>query len=218
VARPRTVSDADILSATARVVAREGPLRFTLADVAREVGLTAPALLKRFESKRALLLAMSRASRAEVAAHFAREPGEPALEALHRGLAAHAEGLATPRALANGLAFLAIDVTDAEFREVAVGFFDSFRASTERLLLDAVAEGELAREADAAALAGRLEVAFNGSLITWGIRQEGSAQEALAAEVEALLAPFRTRRTGRAAPIRPAPRRGRGGGQASRGT
>ena len=40
--RPRTVSDEEILAATARMIGRVGPLRLTLGHVAREVGLARP--------------------------------------------------------------------------------------------------------------------------------------------------------------------------------
>ncbi len=63
--RPRTVADADILEATGRVIGQAGPSRFTLADVAAEVGLSPATLVQRFGSKRGLLLAV-----AESAVHF----------------------------------------------------------------------------------------------------------------------------------------------------
>ena len=59
--RPRAASDADILDATARAMARLGPARLTLADVAREAGLSPATLVQRFGSKRGLLLAVAHA-------------------------------------------------------------------------------------------------------------------------------------------------------------
>ncbi|MGH2614392.1 MAG: helix-turn-helix domain-containing protein, partial [Thermomicrobiales bacterium] len=59
VGRPRTVTDAEILAAAERAIARHGPARLTLAHVAAEVGLTPPTLLQRFGSKRGLLLAVA---------------------------------------------------------------------------------------------------------------------------------------------------------------
>lgn len=209
------MSDAAILDATARVVTRLGPLRFTLADVGAEVGLSAPALLKRFASKRTLLLAMSAASRAKVPATFARRAGEAPLAALHRALADQARGLDTPAEIANGLAFLQLDMIDQEFRPIAQAFFASFRKSTRALLEAAVREREL-RRCDTQALARAIEVTFNGSIVSWGVRQDGEAARALKNDIDATLAPFRTRRRGPAARF-PRALRPRGEARASRG-
>ena len=56
--RPRATSDSDILAATYRVVSRQGP-NLTLADVAREAGISPATLVQRFGSKRGLLLAFA---------------------------------------------------------------------------------------------------------------------------------------------------------------
>ena len=58
--RPRLASDADILAGALRAITRLGPVRLTLAEVAREVGLSAPTLVQRFGSKRGLLLALAK--------------------------------------------------------------------------------------------------------------------------------------------------------------
>lgn len=52
--RPKLVSDTEILDATRRVMLRDGAERFTLADVAREVGLSRAALIQRFANKAGL--------------------------------------------------------------------------------------------------------------------------------------------------------------------
>jgi AcrR family transcriptional regulator len=55
--RPRQNTDVEIPQAAFRAIARLGPTRLTLADVAEEAGVTPAALVQRFGSKRALLLA-----------------------------------------------------------------------------------------------------------------------------------------------------------------
>ena len=70
--RQRTVSDEDILAATARVVGRIGSGEMTLADVGKEAGLSPATLLQRFGSKRSLLLALAETSAAEVDQAFAQ--------------------------------------------------------------------------------------------------------------------------------------------------
>ena len=57
--RPRQNTDLEILYAAFRAIARLGPSKLTLADVAREADVSPASLVQRFGSKRALLLAAS---------------------------------------------------------------------------------------------------------------------------------------------------------------
>ena len=61
-ARPKKMSDSDVLSAAFDAIAREGFESFTLAQVARSVGLSPAALVKRFGSKQRLA-SLARAER-----------------------------------------------------------------------------------------------------------------------------------------------------------
>ena len=56
--RPRTVPDEQILGAAHRAMSRLGPARWTLAEVAKEAGLSPATLVQRFGSKRGLMLAL----------------------------------------------------------------------------------------------------------------------------------------------------------------
>ena len=58
--RARKATDEDVYCAVIQAISRLGPQRMTLGDVAREVGVTAGALVQRFGSKRGLLLAAIR--------------------------------------------------------------------------------------------------------------------------------------------------------------
>src|SRR3546814_16091822 len=60
-ARPQIASDKQIFDAAERVFARSGPDAFTLAEVAKEVGLSRAAIILRFKSTQALkIMLMSR--------------------------------------------------------------------------------------------------------------------------------------------------------------
>ncbi|HVM44699.1 MAG TPA: helix-turn-helix domain-containing protein [Candidatus Thermoplasmatota archaeon] len=188
--RPRVVRDEDILAATARVVSARGPVAFTLAEVAAEAGVSAPLLLQRFKTKRGLLLALADSGAGAVERAFAgAADADDALEALHAALLRLA-GEPTPRAVANGLAFLALDVTEPDFRQRALRFFQAFHAGVKGLLDEAVRAREL-KPTDTAALARAVEVAYNGALIAWAIRQDEKFARALRDAVEHLLAPLR---------------------------
>jgi AcrR family transcriptional regulator len=77
--RPRQVSDEQILSATRDRVFAEGP-SVSLEVVAEELGVSVPALLKRFGSRRALMLAALRPPAPEWVDVVKRGPGEGSLE------------------------------------------------------------------------------------------------------------------------------------------
>ena len=58
--RRRKAEDDEVFAALVRVMLRCGPAELTLAAIAAEAGVTASALVQRFGSKRALLLAHAR--------------------------------------------------------------------------------------------------------------------------------------------------------------
>src|SRR5689334_20127853 len=106
--RPRTISDQDILTAAARVVARVGAPVLTLADVGKETGLSPATLLQRFGSKRGLLLGLAAATVDTVESTFARIRAEYAspVAALIASASAVAQSSDQPEELINGLTFL----------------------------------------------------------------------------------------------------------------
>ena len=181
-----------MLDATARAVGRTGPLRMTLADVADEVGVTPSALVQRFGSKKALLLALAERGLGQVDARFARARAACPTRtgALVEALAEGARPLGTPRQMAGSLAFLQIDLTDPDFHRVTLIHLDRLRAGIRALLAEAVAEGEL-RACDLDALARALEVAYHGSLISWAVRRDGALPDALRRDLGAALDPWR---------------------------
>jgi len=190
--RPKLVEDAALLAGTARVIERLGPVRLTLADVAKEVGLAPATLVQRFGSKRGLLLAVARQGTAGVREEFAR------IRAAHRSPLAALEGVAecmaqmarTPEALANGLAFFQIDIADPEFHRLALQHARQFRAELRAMLDEAVHAGEL-RPCATARLANALQGLIGGSLMNWAIHREGKAAAWIAADLETLLRPLR---------------------------
>lgn len=192
--RPRQNTDIEILHAAFRAIARLGPGRLTLADVAHEANVSAASLVQRFGSKRALLLA---ASGDAAGGHVFIFEG---LRAKHRSPRAALYGLAecmrvmgeTPEQVAHSLAFLQFDLTDAEFhhhaRRGAIGFHAGIRA----LVKDGIAAGELI-ECDAARLARALQATLNGSMLAWVIHREGSMASWIRRDLRMVLAPYCSR-------------------------
>jgi AcrR family transcriptional regulator len=194
--RPRKVTDEQLFAAAHAVMNRVGPGELTLAAIAREAGVTAAVLVQRFGSKRDLLLALS-ARFAEGAdgliAGFAKRHRSP-LAAL-RAYGACTAGLAeSPAALARSLAYLQIDLTDPDFRAHLVAQARATRAGLRRLVDAAVRAGELVPEVRASRLARTLEAVISGSLLTWAFYQEGDAAQWMRAHVDAVLAPYLSKR------------------------
>jgi AcrR family transcriptional regulator len=189
--RPRTRTDADVFAATLRVLGRLGPHQMTLADVGAEARLAPSTLVERYGSKRALLLAAVRASVVDVGPAFAM--GSPALEALVEGLVVLSRPLQTRRALANHLALLAHDVSDADFRRVARQHAAARLGSVRALLLTARDALELVPGAYPEALARTVDRAYNGALITWAVAGPGPLETHLREAIGAVLDPWRPR-------------------------
>ncbi|HVE78148.1 MAG TPA: TetR family transcriptional regulator [Gemmatimonadaceae bacterium] len=208
--RPRKVSDDEVFAATHRAMNRLGPGELTLAEIAAEAGVTAGALAQRFGSKRALLLALSEraaASSGDLIRQL-REAHRSPLAAVRAYAECMAHLAQSPAALARNLAYLQIDLADPDFRAHLATQARSSRAGLRELLEAAVAAGELARGTDTDALARTVEVALNGSLLTWAFYHECPAVRSLRADVDAVLAPYLARR--RRPPRRPARGRRRG--------
>jgi len=189
--RPRATSDADLLAATARVVSRVGPT-LTLADVAKEGGVSAATLVQRFGSKRGLLLAFAAAAPGTLPGEFAR------IRAAHRSplaavmavgdcMAAFAD---TPETLSNSLAFLQMDLVDPDFHRHALAHSRAVRAELTRLLDEAIAAGEL-DASDTRALARAVQAVIGGSLLQWAIDRDGSALDRIRDDLDTVLRPRR---------------------------
>jgi AcrR family transcriptional regulator len=188
--RPKTVPDRAVVAATARVLLRLGPTRFTLADVASEVGLAPATLLQRFGSKQGLLLAFAQLSAAQAAEPFERSArAHPrALAALRAALREASGGLHTRQEVANSLQVLLADLTDEAMRAAAANHARTTQRAIRELLDRAVAEGELVTR-DSAGLALAIQAAWNGAIIQWALRGSGSFASLLDRVLAPLLPP-----------------------------
>ena len=190
--RPRTTSDDEILAATHRVISSVGP-RFTLADVAKEIGLSPATLLQRFGSKKGLILAVLSSGGGMAEDPFAaiRQNAAGPLDAVF----AYADGFAqmapTPEVLANHLAFLQMDLTDPDMHELAFAQAKWTRSMFRKLLDEAVEAGELKASTDTRKLATAIQSLQGGSLLSWAILREGTARRFLRRDLETLIEPYR---------------------------
>ncbi len=190
--RRKVTPDADVVTATMRVISRKGPARLTLSDVAAEAGLAPATLVQRFGSKRGLLLAVAEQAAGGVDECFARVRAahRSPLKALVASLREMACLCETPEAMANSLAFLEIDLTDPDFHRLAL---QNARATLAgyRALLDAAVDAREIVPCDTARLARALSAMCSGSMLSWAILRQGTVTRWLRDDIEALLGPYR---------------------------
>ncbi len=191
--RPRETSDAEILAAAARVMQRRSPVDLTLADVAKEAGVVPATLIQRFGTKRELLLATCKAGTADVAGNFAKaraKYGSP-LKTLIGLLVECSSFAATPESMANGLAYLQIDLTDPEFHAVTLAQFVTMRDQIKLLLDEAVSAREL-KAGNTFDLARLIQQVYDGAMLDWAVYRKGPLAAWMRRSLEALLAPYRS--------------------------
>lgn len=192
--RPRTISDDDIFAAAHRAMIRLGPSALTLADVAKEAGISAATLVQRFGSKRGLLLAVSTAAAAgsmDACVDMLRQKTASPLEMLIEAAMFMALTVETPEAVANHLGFfLQVDLSDPDFYPHTLEMSRQMDAAYRRLADEAVAAGEL-MPCDTTALARAIGAIAAGSLIGWAVYRKGRPADWVRRDVETLMAPYR---------------------------
>ena len=192
-ARPRRISDEEVFAAIMRAMSRLPPAELTLTAIGAEAGVTAGALVQRFGSKRALLVAVARAaaeSEADQAARFLERHRSP-LKALE-AWADCMSGLApSPASFQRALAYLQQDLADPELHRLLARQTEANRAAIEEMLVAARDAGELTATADPVRLSRLIEAVIVGGLMSWAFRPTGSASARVRALLSDALAPHR---------------------------
>lgn len=191
-ARPRSVSDDQIVRGTIAAIGKHGPAKLTLAHVAQEVGITPAALVRRFGSKAALLAAVAADASQHADATFddATARTSTPLEALLEALPAFAGDIRSRNELANHMAMLQLDITDPHLRRQSADQVRVVLRRIETLLSQATAAKQLQRH-DAAQLADAVYTAYSGAMVTWAIHGRGGLAPWIKTKIEAVLAPYR---------------------------
>ena len=193
------ITDEGVFAAAQRAMTVRGPHELTLADIAREAGVTPGRLVQRFGSKRALMNTLSERFAASASAVFSE------LRAAHRTPLATVRAYAvcmadlapTPESLLRNLAYLQRDLADDILRGHLVDNARATRREIQSLLQAAVQQGELRRNVDVKTLARTVETVISGSLMSWATYREGKAADWIVRDLDAVLAPWLSRpRTG----------------------
>ena len=191
--RRRKAEDLDVFAALVRVMLRRSPAELTLREVAAEAGVTAGALVQRFGSKRAMLLAHARHAAATGDAGLAvpQRTSSP-LDTLRSVTAMYADLADSPRAAVRNLGYLLNDLGDPVLRGHLLRMSRTARVWYEQLLTDAIAAGELHGVTDVRPLARLIEATLRGSFLSWALYREGAAADWLREDLEAVLRPYLT--------------------------
>ena len=170
--RPKSISDEDILDRALPLMAKAGPAGFTLADVARAVGVAPATLIQRFGDKQSL-----------VERAFARDNDRfvPWLQGLPQGVGvdvvvgiyADATRLFGDNpSLSDHLLWLREDIRDPALNRLALSRFTLFRAEIlERLPPLPIPPERAARLLDAQ---------YHGAVVQWALEPEGKLADFVA--------------------------------------
>ncbi len=198
--RPRKVSDDAVFEAAYRVMQQVGPADLTLNAIADEAGVTAGALVQRFGSRQALLVALAdrhAASSGDMLAALRNRYQSP-LKTIRAYCDCMADLAASPAALARSLAYLYVDLTDPDLKTHLVAHARTTRAWLRTLVAEAVKAGELAPTTKPATLGRTIEAVISGSMMAWAISPDGPARAWMRQDLEAVLTPRLGRRPRRA--------------------
>jgi AcrR family transcriptional regulator len=196
--RPRTYEDDAFFDAAWNVLASEGHSRLTLGAVADRLGCTAPALSKRFGSKRGLLLGFGEWSHRETAERIrrAQESNARPLETLWAFVLRSVSGQAAqwhgPRGLANLFVFHIETATDPEFHAIWLRSTRLYEQAFAGWLRQAQAEGDLEPACDVELLARLIHTGLTGAAVRWTAEPETSVEERYREVLVAVVDPHRT--------------------------
>jgi AcrR family transcriptional regulator len=193
--RPRLVSDQEVFAAFDAAIAEHGPNGVTLALVAESVGVTAPALMRRFGSKQGLFAAF-------MAHELSAQPGMlRALLVLHSdpleailSLSGHTHAYSLNRkAYLRHLASFFLQLADDDaLVPVIASWFATERRWIAKRLAAARSNRALKPSTPVSALARTLQAALHGARLQWATGGEGPEAAWSARELRAALAPWRS--------------------------
>lgn len=164
--RRKTISDEEILDRALPLMVSAGPHAFTLADLAREVGIAPATLLQRFGSKQDLIHRAFAQDNARFMAWIEMLPAGVGAEVVIGIYTEATEQFGDDPSLADHLLWLREDIRDPVMNRLSLERFALFRAAI-------VARMPPMRvPADTAARL--LDAQHHGAIVQWGLEPQGS--------------------------------------------
>jgi AcrR family transcriptional regulator len=176
--RRKTISDEEVLDRALPLMGRAGPAGFTLAELAKELGMSPATLLQRFGDKATLVeRAFARDNERFVDWLATLPPGQGADVVI--GIYSDATELFGETAnLADQLLWLREDIRDPTLNRLALHRFELFRAEIVKRLPPMRIPAERA--------ATLLDAQFHGAVIQWALQPEGTLGGFVRASLEDL--------------------------------
>ncbi|QJR37201.1 TetR/AcrR family transcriptional regulator [Gemmatimonas groenlandica] len=192
--RPRLVSDHDVFTAFDAAIAEHGPNGVTLGLVAQRLGVTAPALIRRFGSKQGLFAAFMQqqlAAQPDMLRALVDAQADP-MQAL-LALSGHSRPYSVKRTayLRHLASFFLQLADDPTLVPVIAKWFEGERRWITERLTEALAASALRPETPVADLARTLQAALHGARLQWATGGKGTESTWSRREMDAVLAPWR---------------------------
>jgi AcrR family transcriptional regulator len=197
-ARPRVIADEELLAAAQDLLFEVGPAAFTLEKSAARAGVSAATLIKRFGSKRQLLLALNQRWVGSIGPGMAAaaEGHDTALGRLRAAALWGFADLDSPAGAASQLAALALDLQDEKMRELLAAGWQQIQDHLTRLAHDAIEAGELSGDPPAGQVARILLAAGQGTGLAWSVSPRGSLVARVEEDLDAILKSWAAARSG----------------------
>ena len=192
-ARPKKISDEDLVAAAYELLMDQGPSNLTFEKLGEKVGLVPAALVRRFANKHRLLQEVDRYALARSTAlrEATVADSDSPIDAILAGFVAELAFATTIERFIHGTEFLLMDFAD---KDLYTNYQVSFRKRHDevaRLLERAQERGELSKDIDPAEYARLLQMIMHGAGHVWAMSQEGPIEDYINHFVTLALAPHR---------------------------
>lgn len=182
--RAKQLSDEVLLDAAMPAIFSKAPGAFTLAEVAKAVGLSAATLVQRFGSKHELVVAALALANERNFAALEGLPPDRGADAVIRIFVERTPGSEHEALLGDQLLWLRASMADPRINRLSRNYFVRFRAAiAERL-------PPLPLPAEEAVLL--IEAQWHGAMTQWGIGREGHLRDYVEERLRALFDALRT--------------------------
>lgn len=162
--RPKTVSDDQVMGAALAVLAECGVARFTLADIARKVGLSRATLIQRFGDRSAILLRLAQHEVDATRAYLDSLPMERGAEGLWGFIETIVGSMGTGDGFSVRVALAALEAREPELRALAEERY---------ALVQGAMAARLPDHPDRQAIALHLHAVIAGSTMQWVASDDG---------------------------------------------
>lgn len=192
-ARPKKISDEDLVAAAYELLMDQGPSNLTFERLGEKVGLVPAALVRRFANKHRLLQEIDRYALARSTALREATVGDhdSPIDAILAGFVAELAFATSIERFIHGTEFLLMDFAD---KDLYTNYQVSFRRRHDEvasLLEKAQQQGEISKDIDPDEFARLLQMIMHGAGHVWAMSQEGPIEDYINHFVKLALDPYR---------------------------